>query len=166
MNGAVDNGDVADEPELPDYPGHTAAFGRIMRTSHEGQQRVSSLRSYVNDLRKLRDDELVLLGQVRAYAHVMVWPEALAAEIARRNIAATLESTQAIRDLHSSVDTLHLTTQAASTTTREAIGELNTSIRDLQASADRWSRRLTLLTVALCVLTVGLLALAVGQAWH
>lgn len=42
----------------------------------------------VADLMKLRDDELVLVGQVRMNASISLWAEALAAEIARRNIAA------------------------------------------------------------------------------
>jgi hypothetical protein len=121
---------------------------------------------YVDDLMKVRNEELVLLHQVRVMSKIMVWQETIAAEIARRNIAATVESVHAIRALRTSIDMLHLTTQAASVTTREAIAELKTAIHDLRVSADRWSRRLTLLTVGLFALTVGLLAVAVGQIWR
>jgi hypothetical protein len=68
--------------------------------------------------------------------------------------------------LQTGIDTLLLTTQAASVTTRESIGALNTSIHGLRVSADRWSRRLTFLTVGLVALTVALLAVAVGQVWR
>jgi hypothetical protein len=93
------------EPELPEYPGHTAAFGRIMRTAYEGQTTVRSMAPLVIDLIKVRDEELVLLHQVRIQSKIMVWQETIAAEIARRNYAATVESIQAIRDLQTSVDT-------------------------------------------------------------
>ncbi len=160
---------MADEdPELPEYPGHSAAYGRILRLALPSAQGLSRAEEHgvVADLAKVRDDELVLLSQLRAQTSVPIWPDVIPAEIARRHIGATAESVQAIHELQTSIDTLHLTTQAASVTTREAIGELKTSIHDLRVSADTWSRRLTLLTVGLFALTVGLLAAAIGQVWR
>lgn len=153
-----------EDPELPEYPGHTAAFGRIMRTAHDGQTTVRSMTPFVVDLMKVRDEELVLLHQVRVMSKIMVWQETIAAEIARRNMAATVQSVEAIRELQRSIETLHLTTQAASVTSREAIGDLNTSIGQLRDSTDSWSRWLTRLTIAVMVFTAALVVVAIVQA--
>ncbi len=78
------------EPDS-NYPNQTAAFARIIRTAYLGQENVRSSEPLVDDLMKIRDDELVLLSQVRAEAKVSVWQEAVAAEVARRNVAALLD---------------------------------------------------------------------------
>src|SRR5690348_9561238 len=95
----------------PRFQGHTDDFKRIMNRSTvhpgqvEGEVRVKELE--VSDLMNVRDDELVLLSRFGGVTNMPV-----DAEIARRNIAATGKSTEAIRDLQTSVDTLHITTQA------------------------------------------------------
>lgn len=63
----------------------------------EGNVRVLELE--VSDLMNVRDDKLVLLSRFGGVTNMPV-----DAEIARRNIAATEKSTEAIRDLQTSLD--------------------------------------------------------------
>ena len=56
------------EPKPPAYPGHSAAFGRILSTGHDSRQNVSSIGRYAKDLMQLRDDELVLRGAAMGLA--------------------------------------------------------------------------------------------------
>ena len=114
--------DAEQEPDPPEYPGRTAAFGRIMRTAHEGQTTVSSMAPLVNDLMKVRDDELVLLSQVRAFAKVLIWQEAMSAEIARRTIDALRLNRDAIdQSTRSTVHALELNRDATDRSTAAMI---------------------------------------------
>lgn len=74
--------------------GHTPEFDRIIKSGYIAEANVKSYRALVDDLMKVRDDELVMLGQVRAMSHVSIWPEALAAEVARRSTMALIEFKQ------------------------------------------------------------------------
>jgi hypothetical protein len=88
----VDNVAVPDEePKPPEYPEHTAEFDQIIKSGYVAETNVKSYRDLVDALMKVRDDELVMLGQVRAMSHVSIWPEALAAEVARRSTVALVE---------------------------------------------------------------------------
>ena len=191
----------AEEPALPDYPGHTAAFGRIMHGSglDQGsiQGRVRVMRIDVRDLMKVTDEELIILNRLPIRE-----VESVDLEMARRTVTRTTEAlallgtsldnlrkvtdeaatrttdaigslessvdltTGEVRDLSLTVERLHDTTEAAGITTRAAMTQLDASIQGLRISGDRWSRRLTLLTIGLFALTVGLLAVAVGQLWR
>jgi hypothetical protein len=79
---------VGSEKSEAKYQGHTDAFARILDTGHDSHVNVGSIGRYADDLMQLRDDELVLLGQVRAASTLSLWPEALSAEVARRTILA------------------------------------------------------------------------------
>lgn len=130
---------TGDEPALPEYPGHTAAFGRIMRTAYQGQAAVSSMAPQVDDLMKVTNEELVLLSQVRAFAKVLIWQEAVAAEIARRTIDAL-------------------------TLNRDAIDQSTAALVEFKKESATASRRLETLTKVLIGLTVVLALLTVVLA--
>lgn len=86
-SGPVDN----ECPHMAGDPGHTPEFNHIIATAHLGDANVKSYRDLVDALMRVRDDELVMLGQVRAMSHVSIWPEALSAEVARRSTVALVE---------------------------------------------------------------------------
>src|SRR5437660_7728706 len=63
---------MSDEPELPEYPGHSAAFGRIMRSqSGEMQNPVRALEPQVRDVMAVRNDELVLMARLSAASSIV-----------------------------------------------------------------------------------------------
>jgi hypothetical protein len=163
---------MADDPPLPEYPTHSAAFGHLMRLSalSQAQNIVKARELDLSFLGRVRDDELPLLFNIGIDHHsspgLDISRRTVAVEGHRRNLAATNASIEAIARLRVSVEALTGATQRSSTATVAALGQLQQSIDDLRRSADRWSRRITLLTVGLFALTVGLLAVAVGQIWR
>jgi hypothetical protein len=72
----------------PIQPNHTEAFDILVRTAYLGQDTARTSATFIDALMKIRDDELVLLSQVRAESKVSVYQEAIAAEVARRTTAA------------------------------------------------------------------------------
>jgi hypothetical protein len=82
---------VSDEPELPEYPGRSLAFRRIMRTwgvAGEGKERVHDTESQVRDVMEVTDEELVILARLH------IRDIGTEAEVARRSIAALLDFKQ------------------------------------------------------------------------
>jgi len=163
-----------DEPELPEYRGHTAAFGRLMRTAHEGQTTVSSMAPLVADLMKVRDEELVLLSQVRAVSLVMVWEASVAAEVARRTIAALALNRDAVTQSTAANDeALRLNREAIVQSTaandealrlnRAAIDQSTIAINKLRTATESWSKWLTRLTIFVVILTGVLVVLTIDQ---
>jgi hypothetical protein len=135
---------VTDDPPLPAYPDHTAAFGRIMdRLIGKGGSSETPLRlaneglvPELADLRDITDDELILVSRVVYATKTMNIPavtNSIDLEAGRRSVAATAAST--------------------------------TAIDKLRTATDRWSRRLALLTFGIFALTVVLAAIAIGQRW-
>jgi hypothetical protein len=90
----VDNGLVPDDPPLPKYPGHSAAFGEIVEQSglqHPGNV-VRAVEPDIANLMKVRDAELVLLHRIGIDHHsspdLDVSRRTIDVEIARRSIEA------------------------------------------------------------------------------
>jgi hypothetical protein len=110
-----------------------------MRTAYQGQAAVSSMAPQVDDLMKVTNEELVLLSQVRAFAKVLIWQEAVAAEIARRTIDAL-------------------------TLNRDAIDQSTAALVEFKKESATASRRLETLTKVLIGLTVVLALLTVVLA--
>jgi hypothetical protein len=77
-----------------------------MKTAFQAEPTVNTFAPLVDDLMKVREDELVLLSQVRQVAKVMIWQEAVAAEVARRNIAALVDFKNASATASSRLETL------------------------------------------------------------
>jgi hypothetical protein len=120
---------------------------------------------------RVRNDELVLLSQIRGFAKLMVWQEALAAEVARRNIesssrveAAVDRNLAALGKLNASLDGLRMVTQESTAVTVAALGQLGRRLETLTESTDSWSRWLTRLTIAVVVFTAALVVVAIVQA--
>ena len=88
--------DAIVDPPLTQYPKNTGAFGRLIETASQAQTTLASMKPYADDLKLVTDEELVILSQLRGFAKLMVVQEAIAAEVARRNIAASIRVEQAI----------------------------------------------------------------------
>src|SRR5438067_438713 len=71
-----------------EHPGHTAAFAVLMKLGHQADSEANRQRPIVDGLMNVRDDELVMLGQVLSNAHLPLWKTAIDAEIARRGVDA------------------------------------------------------------------------------
>jgi len=133
---------VSDEdPALPEYPGHTAAFGRLANTVANPQPIVQAATQQIDDLLKVRNDELVLLGQVGRFSHLMVSQDAIAGEIARR-----------------SIDALELN--------REATEQSTAALVTFKQQSAIASDRLETLTRWLIVFTITLVVLGLGVLVH
>jgi uncharacterized protein YoxC len=149
----------AEEPSPPDYPGHTAAFGRIMHgpaiNQGTAQGTVRIVQIDVGDLMKVTDDELLILARLPIAATVGV-----DLEMARRTLTRT---TAAIARLGESMETLRTATDQAGTKTAAAVGQLEASIDALRESTDMWSTWLTRLTIGIFGLTLLLVVLAIAQ---
>lgn len=91
---------MSDEPELPEYPGHTAAFGRIMRLWGSDQGRVRDMESQLDDVMKVSDEELVLLTALH------IRDVGQDAEVARRTVAALIAFKKAAATASSRLETL------------------------------------------------------------
>ncbi len=93
MSGAVDNGSVPDEAPLSDYPGRSPAFRRLMKSwgmSDQGKQNVQLMESQASDVKKVTDEELVILSSLH------VRDIAIEAEVARRTIDALRLNREAV----------------------------------------------------------------------
>jgi hypothetical protein len=123
-----------EEPALPEYPGHTAAFGHVMRMSglQQAQNVVKAREFDLTNLMKVRNDELVLLQRIGSDHHtpadLEVSRRMVDAEMARRNIVATVGSIRAIEELQGSIGILRKATLDASERTTDAIRSLETSV--------------------------------------
>jgi hypothetical protein len=123
-----------EEPALPEYPSHSAAFGHLMRLSglQQAQNVVKATEIDVSLLMKVRDDELVLLHRVgtdhRSSPDLDVSRRAVDVEVARRNIVATVQSSRSIGLLEMSIQEMRRATVDASNRTRDAINELENSV--------------------------------------
>jgi hypothetical protein len=100
----------------------------------------------------------------------MVVQEAIAAEVARRNIAASIRVEQAIdrnltalSEVKTSLDNVRTATEASSAATVTALGQVHASLDSLRIATDSWSRWLTRLTIAVMVFTAALLVVAILQ---
>jgi len=138
------------EPALPEYPDHTAAFGHLMRGSglQQAQNVVKATELDISFLMKVRDDELVLLHRIGTDHHTLpdldISRRTVDVEVARRNIAASVRSSQAIGLLQLSTQELRKATVEASDRTRDAIKDLESSVdmttsevSDLERTVDR-----------------------------
>jgi hypothetical protein len=132
-----------DEPELPEFPGHTAAFGRIMRLQGADQSIVRNVEPQVRDVMKVRGDELVLLSRLAAMPSSVV-----DAEVARRSIAAADRNEQALR------------------LNRDAIDKSTAGLVEFRQEAAIASRRLETLTKWLIAFTIAVVALTVVLVVH
>src|SRR5258708_27587702 len=74
--------------ERRNWADHTAEFGELVRFAHLGEDIVRTEAHWTRLLMKVRNDELVLLAQGRPAARMSVHQEAVAAEVARRNVVA------------------------------------------------------------------------------
>ncbi len=162
--------DAIVDPPLAQYPKQTEAFGRLMETAFQAQTTLASMRPYVDDLKRVTDEELVILSQVRGTAKLMVVQEAIAAEVARRNVEASLDVEQAIGrtisalgDVKVSLDQLRKATESSSQSTITSLSQVDKSLELLRTATDSWSRWLTRLTIAVMVLTAALLVVAIVQ---
>jgi hypothetical protein len=77
-----------EDPERRDWADHTAEFRELVRSAHLGEDIVRTEAHWTRLLMKVRNDELVLLAQGRPAARMSVYQEAVAAEVARRNVVA------------------------------------------------------------------------------
>jgi hypothetical protein len=132
---------MGDEPELPEYRIRTAAFGRIMREAHDGQTYARTEAPRVETLARVRDDELVLLSQAGGFAKLSVWQEAVAAEVARRTVAALKEN-------------------------REAVNRSSAALVEFKDASVKSSRRLETLRRWLIALTITLVVLSLALVVH
>ena len=111
----------------PRFPGHTDEFKRIMDRSsvHPGvvEGTVRSLELEVTDLMNVREDELVLLSRFGGVTNMPV-----EAEIARRNIVATLQSVKALGALQATIQALQKATTEAADRTTSAVSDLETEV--------------------------------------
>jgi hypothetical protein len=144
------------EPALPEYPDHTAAFGHLMRLSRlpQAQNLVKATELDISLLMKVRDDELVLLHRIGIDHHsspdLEVSRRTIDVEVARRNIAASIQSSRAIGLLQVSIQELRKATVEASDRTRDAIKDLENSVdlttsevSDLQRTVEQQLHRTT-----------------------
>jgi hypothetical protein len=161
--------DAIVDPPLTQYPKNTGAFGRLIETASQAQTTLASMKR-ADDLKLVTDEELVILSQVRGFAKLMIVQEAIAAEVARRNIAASIRVEQAIdrnltalREMKTSLDNVRTATEASSAATVTALGQVHASLDSLRIATDSWSRWLTRLTIAVMVFTAALLVVAILQ---
>jgi hypothetical protein len=123
-----------EEPALPEYPGHSAAFGHLMRLSglQQAQNVVKATEFDISLLMKVRDEELVLLHRIGTDHHsspdLDVSRRTVDVEVARRNIAASIQGSRAIGLLQISIQELRKATVDASNRTRDAIKDLENSV--------------------------------------
>ena len=162
--------DAIVDPPLTQYPKNTGAFGRLIETASQAQTTLASMKPYADDLKLVTDEELVILSQVRGFAKLMIVQEAIAAEVARRNIAASIRVEQAIdrnltalSEVKTSLDNVRTATEASSAATVTALGQVHASLDSLRIATDSWSRWLTRLTIAVMVFTAALLVVAILQ---
>jgi hypothetical protein len=91
---------AGEEPEPRKYPGHTAAFGRIMDASGLAQAGNVVKAVDLGDLMQVRDDELVLLFRIgidhRTIQYNDVARRTVAVEVYRRIIEALRASRESI----------------------------------------------------------------------
>lgn len=127
-------GVVADDPPLPEYPTHSAAFGHLMRMAAlpQAQNVVKARESEITNLMRVRDDELVLLHRIGidhySLPDLEVSRRTIDVEIARRNIAATLESIKALGELRTTIQALQEATTEAADRTTSAVSDLQTEV--------------------------------------
>ena len=162
--------DATVDPPLTQYPKNTGAFGRLIETASQAQTTLASMKPYADDLKLVTDEELVILSQVRGFAKLMIVQEAIAAEVARRNIAVSIRVEQAIdrnltalSEVKTSLDNVRTATEASSAATVTALGQVHASLDSLRIATDSWSRWLTRLTIAVMVFTAALLVVAILQ---
>ena len=86
----------ARELEDPEYPGRTAAFARLVKTTANAQATVRSMAPFAADLPLLTNAELVLLSQVGRFSHLLVAQDAIAAEVASRTVGALERNENAV----------------------------------------------------------------------
>lgn len=84
---------------------------------------VRSLELEVTDLMNVREDELVLLSRFGGVTNMPV-----EAEIARRNIVATLQSVKALGALQATIQALQKATTEAADRTTSAVSDLETEV--------------------------------------
>jgi len=130
----------APEPEDSEYPGHTAAFARLVKTTANAQPTVRSMAPFTADLALLTNEELVLLSQVGRFSHLMVAQEAIAAEVAGRTVGA-----------------LHRNENAVDRSTA-ALVEFKEQSRIASDRLESLTKWLVAFTIAVVVLTVVLVA--------
>jgi hypothetical protein len=136
---------AGEEPEPPKYPGHTAAFGRIMDASGLAQAGNVVKAVDLGDLMQVRDDELVLLFRI-GIDHTTVQYN----DVARRTVAVEVYR-RIIEALRSS---------------RESIDRNTAALVEFKQESATASGRLETLTRWLIVFTIAVVLLTVVVAVH
>jgi hypothetical protein len=132
----------------PEHAGHTPEFARVANTVANPQATVHAAAQQIDDLVKVRNDELVLLGQVGRLGHLIVSQDAIAGEIARR-----------------SIDALGLNREATVQSTAALVAFKQESAK-ASVRLERLTKWLIAFTVAVVVLTVVVAVLTGVVAWH
>jgi hypothetical protein len=136
-----------ENPERRDWADHTAEFSELVRSAYLGEDLARTEAHWIRLLMKVRDDELVLLAQARPVAKMSVYQEAIAAEIARRNVEAVIRNEEALRESRTAIDK----TTAALVEFKEASATASAHLEALTRWLIAFTAAVVLLTIVLVV---------------